>query len=316
VTEPRHEKALVWLRRDLRVHDHAALYHALKSARGVYCVYVFDTEILDALERRADRRLEFIWESVVELRAALDRLGGGLIVRHGRARIEIPALARELGVQAVFANHDYEPAAVDRDAVVARALAAEGRELRTFKDQVIFEKDEVLTRDGRPFSVFTAYKNAWLDRADNFYFKAYPVEHYARALLQPPASSLPTLEHLGFQRTNLKALRLPTGASGARALFADFRGRMAHYHERRDYPAVKGPSYLSVHLRFGTIKPALDAIAFPNDERLFRAWCDTRTGYPLVDAAMRQINQSGYMHNRLRMVTASFLVNDLLVDWR
>ena len=182
----------------------------------------------------------------------------------------------------------------------------------------------------------------------------------ARSCGRPP-SPLPTLEQLGFQRTNLKALRLPTGVSGARALLDDFCGRMARYHERRDYPAVKGPSYLSVHLRFGTIsirelaraarsdgskgaavwlseliwrdfysmilyhhprvashafKPELDAIAFPNDERLFRAWCEGRTGYPLVDAAMRQINQSGYMHNRLRMVTASFLVKDLHVDWR
>jgi deoxyribodipyrimidine photo-lyase len=361
VTEPCYEKGLVWFRRDLRVHDHAALYHALKSARGVYCVFVFDTEILDALEQRADRRVEFIWESLVELRADLDRLGGGLIVRHGQARTEIPALARELAVQAVFANHDYEPAAVERDAVVARALMAEGRALHTFKDQVIFEKDEVLTRDGRPFSVFTAYKNAWLEKADTFYFKPYPVERYAGGLVRVGALAPPTLERLEFRRTNLKALRLPTGASGARTLFNDFRGRMAHYHERRDYPAVKGPSYLSVHLRFGTIsvreiarsawsagskgaavwlseliwrdfysmilhhhprvvrhafRPDLDAIAFPNDERLFQAWCEARTGYPLVDAAMRQINQSGYMHNRLRMVTASFLVKDLLVDWR
>jgi deoxyribodipyrimidine photo-lyase len=361
MTEPHREKALVWFRRDLRVHDHAALYHALKSARGVYCAFVFDTEILEVLEQRADRRVEFIWESIFELRAALERLGGGLIVRHGDARTELPALARELAVQAVFANRDYEPAAAVRDAAVARALATEGRELHTFKDHVIFEKDEILTRDGRPFSVFTAYKNAWLERADVFYFKAYPVERYAGALAPPAVSPLPNLEELGFRRTNLKALRLPTGASGARALFDDFCGRMARYHERRDYPAIRGPSYLSVHLRFGTIsvrevagaawsagsrgavvwlseliwrdfycmilhhhprvvsrafKPELDAIAFPNDERLFRAWCEARTGYPLVDAAMRQINQSGYMHNRLRMVTASFLVKDLHIDWR
>jgi deoxyribodipyrimidine photo-lyase len=355
------DSALVWFRRDLRVQDHAALYHALKSARRVHCVFVFDTEILDVLENRADRRVEFIWESVVELRAALERLGGGLTVRHGRARAEVPELAQELGVQAVFANHDYEPAAIERDAAVAQALARDGRALRTFKDQVIFEKDEILTRDGRPFSVFTPYKNAWLEKADEFYFKAYPVERYAAALAPSQGSSLPALEAMTFRRTNLQELRLPTGMSGAHALFEDFRGRMVHYQERRNYPAVKGPSYLSVHLRFGTIsvreiaraawsvrsegaatwlseliwrdfyfmilhyhprvvdhafKAELDAIPFPNDQRLFRAWCEACTGYPLVDAAMRQIDQSGYMHNRLRMVTASFLVKDLHVDWR
>jgi deoxyribodipyrimidine photo-lyase len=352
----------VWFRRDLRVHDHAALYHALKSARRVHCVFVFDTEILDTLAQRADRRVEFIWESVTELRAALDRLGGGLIVRHGSARSEIPALARALGVQAVFANHDYEPAAIERDAVVERALAAESRALRTFKDHVIFEKDELLTRERRPFTVFTPYKNAWLEKASRFYLESYPVERYAAALAPlPDATPPPGLEAMRFRRTNLRELRLPTGVSGARTLFADFLGRMARYHERRDYPAVRGPSYLSVHLRFGTLsirevaraawsarskgaavwlseliwrdfycmilchhprvvehafKTELDAIPFPNDERLFRAWCDARTGYPLVDAAMRQISQSGYMHNRLRMVTASFLVKDLHVDWR
>jgi deoxyribodipyrimidine photo-lyase len=355
------DSALVWFRRDLRTHDHAALYHACKAACRVHCVFVFDTEILDALENRADRRVEFIWESVAELRASLERLGGGLTVLHGRARTEVPALARSLGVQAVFANHDYEPAAIERDSAVAHALARDGRELRSFKDQVVFEKDEVLTRDARPFSVFTPYKKAWLEKADEFYFKAYPVERYASALAPSHGSSLPDLEAMSFRRTNLQELRLPTGMSGARVLFDDFRDRMAHYHERRDYPAVKGPSYLSVHLRFGTIsvreiaraawsarsegaatwlseliwrdfyfmilhhhprvvdhafKPELDAIPFPNDERLFRAWCEARTGYPLVDAAMRQINQSGYMHNRLRMITASFLVKDLHVDWR
>jgi deoxyribodipyrimidine photo-lyase len=360
-TQPRHDRTLVWFRRDLRVQDHAALYHAVKSSRTVYCVFVFDTGILDALEQRADRRVEFIRACVVELRAALERLGGGLIVRHGDARTEVPALAAALAVQAVLANHDFEPAAIERDAAVARALAAEGRELRTFKDQVIFEKDEVVTRDGRPFSVFTAYKNAWLEKADAFYFEGYPVERHARVLARPAPSPMPSLKELGFERTNLDALSLPTGASGARALLDDFRTRMARYHERRDYPAIRGPSYLSVHLRFGTVsvrevarvarssrtkgaavwlseliwrdfysmilyhhprvathafKPELDTIAFSNDERLFQAWCEARTGYPLVDAAMRQINESGYMHNRLRMLTASFLVKDLHVDWR
>ena len=357
----RYDRALVWFRRDLRAYDHAALYHALKDSRAVYCAFVFDTEILDALPSRADRRVEFIFESIIELRATLEQMGGGLIVRHARARDEIPRLARELHVQSVYANHDYEPAALDRDRAVQRALLERGVPLHTFKDQVVFEKDEILTRAGRPFSVFTPYKNAWLERLDDFYVKAYPVDTYADSLAPHSGEKMPDLEHLGFQRTNLKELRLPTGTSGGKTWLRDFAERIDHYKEQRDYPAVKGPSYLSVHLRFGTISirevaslarsrrgpgadtwlselvwrdfyfmilhhhphvvthafhPELDGIQYPNREDLFAAWCEARTGYPLVDAAMRQINQTGYMHNRLRMVTAAFLVKDLHVDWR
>jgi deoxyribodipyrimidine photo-lyase len=373
-----HERGLVWFRRDLRSYDHAALYHALKSSRAVYCVFVFDTEILDGLPRR-DRRVEFIRESVSELRAALERLGGGLVIAHGRSRAEIPRLARQLGAQAVFINHDYEPAALERDRAVQLALAHAGIAFHTFKDQVVFEKDEVTTRAGRPFAVFTAYKNAWLERLRPFYLAAYPVEKYARSLVRPPPSRMPALEELGFERTNIRELKLPTGMSGGKAWLEEFLSRIERYRERRDYPALRGPSYLSVHLRFGTVSirelaraawergkqgaergkakagsegrhraqgaatwlseliwrdfyamllyhhphvvehaflPQFDAIRFPNRQNLFDAWCEGRTGYPLVDAAMRQIDQTGYMHNRLRMVAASFLVKDLQVDWR
>ena len=351
----------MWFRRDLRDYDHAALYHALKAHRRVYCAFCFDTEILDALPARADRRVEFIWHAVTELDAALRRRGGGLAVLHGRAREAIPRLASELAVAAVYANHDYEPAATERDAEVARTLGAAGIAFHTFKDQVIFERDELLTGAGRPFTVFTPYKSAWLRKVDGFYLKAYPVARYAGHLVPPPRAAMPSLESLGFEPTNLRDLDIPTGMSGAQRLFKAFLDRIGTYHERRDFPAVKGPSYLSVHLRFGTVsirelaqaahslggrgaetwlaelvwrefyfailhhfphvvghafKPALDALAFTNDEAKWRAWCDGRTGYPLVDAAMRQINRTGYMHNRLRMVAASFLVKDLHVDWR
>jgi deoxyribodipyrimidine photo-lyase len=357
----RYDAALVWFRRDLRCDDHAALHHALTSARAVYCAFVFDSEILGALERRDDRRVEFIRESVVELRAALERMGGGLIVTHARARDEVPRLAAQLRVQAVFANHDYEPLAIARDASVERALLDLGIAFRTSKDQAIFERSEVVTREGRPFSIFTAYKNAWLARLSANALRRFEVAAHAAALARPPAMAVPTLEEVGFARSNLRDLQLPAGSSGAQRLFEDFRSRMSLYREQRDYPAVRGPSYLSVHLRFGTISvrrlaqaalksgtegartwlseliwrdfyfmilyhhphvvahafyPEFDRIEFPGDETAFRAWCEARTGYPLVDAAMRQINQSGYMHNRLRMVTASFLVKDLHVDWR
>jgi deoxyribodipyrimidine photo-lyase len=353
---------LVWFRRDLRDYDHAALYHALKTSSRVYCVFVFDTDILDPLTDKADRRVEFIWESVRELKAALRENGSDLIVKHGRATEIVPALAIELDVEAVYANRDYEPTANARDEAVANALKREGIAFHTYKDQVIFERDEILTQASKPYSVFTPYKNAWLRTLEDFYVRPYPVDRHIENLAQHKADDQPSPEVLGFERTNLHALKIPTGMAGGKQLFDDFLNRIDQYKDARDYPAVKNPSYLSVHLRFGTVsirhlartawrmegrgaetwlneliwrdfyfqilhhqpqiaeghafRPEFENIAFPNDEALFRAWCEGRTGYPLVDAAMRQLNQTGYMHNRLRMVTASFLVKDLLVDWR
>ena len=355
-----YDVSLVWFRRDLRFFDHAALYAALKQSRLVHCVFVFDREILDGLPRRDDRRVEFIWHSVLELQQELGRHGGSLMVLHGQAREEVPALAARLKADAVFANCDYEPAANARDAAVDAALALEGIRFLTFKDQVIFEKSEILTQAARPFSVFTPYKNAWLKRLDGFFLQSYAVEKYFDRLA-PGASVMPALADIGFKSTNLLGLGIVPGMSGGRKLFAGFRQRMAEYHARRDFPALKGPSYLSVHLRFGTVsiralaraawiaadrgaavwlseliwrdfyfmilhhhpyvatqafRAEYAALGFSNDERLFNAWREARTGYPLVDAAMRQLNQTGYMHNRLRMVVASFLVKDLHVDWR
>jgi deoxyribodipyrimidine photo-lyase len=360
--------ALVWFRRDLRDYDHHALAQALAAGPPVYAAFVFDREILDRLPSPADRRVEFIWESVRELDAALRRRGGGLLVRHERARDAIPALASALGVSAVYANHDYEPEAQDRDAAVAHALAERGIAMRTFKDQVIFERAEVLTRAGRPFTVFTPYRNAWLGALAPSHVAPHDVDAHARALAPPPAGNdrgIPALEAMGFERTNLAALGVAAGMSGGAARLEDFRSRIGRYRDARDYPAVKGPSYLSVHLRFGTVsvrelvafahaaslraggegaatwlselvwrefyaqilwhhphvvagafKREYDGLAFPNDGVRFTAWCEGRTGYPIVDAAMRQLNATGYMHNRLRMIAASFLVKDLLVDWR
>ena len=361
------DAALVWFRRDLRLTDHAALYHALKSARRVHCAFVFDRAILDPLlaeGQRADRRVEFIDAALADLDAALRRHGGGLIVRHGIAADEIVDLAAALRVDAVFAAEDYEPYARERDARVAAALTAAGRALHLFKDQVIFARDEVLTGAGKPFSVFTPYKNAWLKKLTPFFVKAYPVDLGAGALAPVTGAARPTLPDLGFAPTNLRDLQLPLGAAGAERLLEDFLGRIDEYDTARDFPAVRGPSYLSVHLRFGTIsirrlaalaweraqqggrgaatwlseliwrdfyhqvlwhhphvarrafRPEYDRIVWDDDDALFAAWCAGRTGYPLVDAAMLQINQSGYMHNRLRMVVASFLTKDLGIDWR
>ena len=357
----RYDTALVWFRRDLRNYDHAALYYALKDARQVHCVFVFDTEILDPLAERRDRRVEFIWLSVEELAQSLKAMGAGLQVLVGRARQEIPALADKLGAQAVYANHDYEPKAIERDAEVGRRLERTGCVLHTYKDHVIFEKDEVLTHAGRPFTVFTPYKRAWLAKLNPYYCKAYPVDLYRDAFAGAGSFRLPSLKQIGFRPTNLKQMRLPTGMAGARRLFQDFLERIDGYRDQRNYPGIRGVSYLSVHLRFGTIsirelvrtaasiqtggahtwlseliwrdfyfgilhhfphvvehafRLQYDALRFPNSQSHFAAWCEGRTGFPLVDAAMRQLNETGYMHNRLRMIAASFLVKDLHVDWR
>ncbi len=355
-----YSRSICWLRRDLRLTDHAALYHALKKSRAVYCVFVFDIDILDKLEDRQDRRVEFIWHSLDEIKLCLQAMGCDLRVLHGKPAELIPNLARELEVQAVFCNRDYEPAAVKRDAEVAGRLAEADIGFHTYKDQVIFEQSEILTGDGKPYSVFTPYKNAWLKKLNDYYRQEYPVERYFSSLAVCEPSNMPSLESLGFRGGNRQAL--PAGMSGAQKMRSDFSDRIASYRAARDYPAVKGVSYLSVHLRFGTIsirslvsmayceggvgaqswlseliwrefyqmqlhhcpelaegaayKPKFNAIAFENDGEKFAAWCEARTGYPLIDAAMRQLNQSGYMHNRLRMVAASFLVKDLHVDWR
>ena len=240
--------ALVWFRRDLRDFDHAALHAALAAHDRVFCAFVFDTEILDALPRR-DRRVEFILESARELKVALESHGGGLLVLRGRAREEIPQLAHRLGAAAVYANRDYEPQAIERDSEVERVLADAGIAWHCRKDQVIFERGEVLTGSGTAYSVFTPYKNAWLKKLTPFYVKPYPVEKYL-SRLAPGSNAMPSLEDLGFERTDLA---VKAGMTAGRELFSDFKRRIAGYAERRDHPAVKGPSYLSVHLRFGTV---------------------------------------------------------------
>lgn len=378
------DKSLMWFRRDLRSFDNAALHHALITSNQVYCVFIYDREILDPLPRH-DRRVEFIHDSIAELAAELQQMGGALIVRHAVAADEIVALAAAIGVEAVMANRDYEPQAVQRDATIAAALEKNGRRLLLLKDQVIFEKDEVLSLTGKHFSIFTPYKKAWLRKLqttpvpgdDDFYLRSYPIDTHRTRLAPPPAEfvvSLPSLEDLGFARTNLSQLPIPTGMSGGAQLFEEFLQCMAAYRDARNYPGIKGTSYLSVHLRFGTVsvralarhtveimrtgegangvenagsntwlseliwrdfyfmildrcpqvaehpfKPAYERIEFesgaPADE-LFAAWCEGRTGYPLVDAGMKQLVGTGYLHNRLRMVTACFLIKDLGIDWR
>lgn len=360
IENPEAASALVWFRRDLRAFDQTALSRALQTYTRVYCVFVFDTDILNALEDKTDRRVEFIWQSVKELEAMLRQMGGGLIVRHGRAAEDVPRLARDLGVCAVFANRDYEPQAIRRDAAVAEVLKHSDIAFHLHKDQVIFERDEILSGSNRPYSVFTAYKNAWLKRLTDVDLQIYPIAELAAHLAKSDESAMPSLRDLGFNSTDLARLEVKPGMSGARVAWEDFAERLSDYETTRDNMALDATSHLGAHLRFGTIsirslvrhahyaagkgaqvwlseliwrdffqmilyhhprveqqafRTEFDAIVWEDHADYFQAWCEGRTGYPIVDAAMRQLNQTGFMHNRLRMIAASFLVKDLHIHW-
>ncbi|QBE64481.1 cryptochrome/photolyase family protein [Pseudoduganella lutea] len=361
--------ALVWFRRDLRAFDHAALHHALLADTPVYCAFIFDSPILAGLPRD-DRRVAFIHASLAELADELEALGGHLLVRHGDARAAIPALAAELGVAAVYANEDYDPAAIARDEAVLAALESDGRALKLFKDHVIFARSEVLSQAGKPLGVFTPYKKAWMKRleAQPDALAPWHIEPHAAAFAAGK-SRLLALQDIGFDGADLADVGVTPGMAGGSALFDTFQPQLPDYDNARDFPARDGTSHLSLHLRFGTVsirhlvrtalqlsargqagdggatwlselvwrdfyqmilfhnphvvgtsfKPVYDKVDWetgPAADELFAAWCEGRTGYPLVDAAMAQLNTTGFMHNRLRMVTASFLCKDLGIDWR
>lgn len=364
-----YKSSLVWFRRDLRCYDHAALSMALQQSQQVHCCFVFDTTILEHLPEN-DRRVAFIHASLVELKQQLISLGGDLWVLHGNPQSLIPQLAQQLQVDAVYCNHDYELSAIERDQQVALHLQQFKIDFHHYKDQVIFEKNEILTQQASTYSVYTPYQRAWFkklqEEGSSRHLAEFPVTAIVAAKLCGGAGPLPTLAELGFSAAMAPAIK--PGSAGAFELLGNFLERIDRYQQSRDFPAVKGPSYLSVHLRFGTIsirhlaRLALEAIqsrqsvgaetwlkelvwrdfyfmilyhhprvqkqAFKAEydkivwasgelsESHFSAWCAGQTGYPLVDAAMRQLAQTGYMHNRLRMVTASFLVKHLGIDWR
>ncbi len=365
------DSALFWFRRDLRVQDNVGLSAALNAHARVFCVFVFDRDILDKLSSPFDRRVEFIWHSVQQLEQALRLCGAGLLQVHGAARELIPLLAAALGVRAVYANRDYEPQALARDAAVASALKSQGKEFLSYKDQVVFEGNEILTRAGRPYTVFTPYSKTWRAAVTSAHLgeQKYPAERWGtqdqvdqrlRAVMGVVVP-VKSLRQLGFETTNLLELGIKPGFLGAQHALERFLERMDRYHEQRNFPALPGVSWLSVHLRFGTIsirslvqlalerhttgsltwlneliwrefyfailfhfphvvehafRAEMDALPFDNDPALFQSWQQGQTGFPIVDAAMRQLRHSGYMHNRLRMIAASFLVKDLGIDWR
>lgn len=337
---------LFWFRRDLRLQDNAGLYRALKSGTPVLPVFIFDTDILQRLEDKKDKRVEFIHWALKNIHQQLGQIGSTLLVKHGKPLDIFNELNKSYSIEAVYTNHDYEPYAIQRDAAVADLLAVKGIAFHSFKDQTIFEKQEVLKDDGMPYTVFTPYMRKWKSKLNPFYLKSYPTENYFDRFAQHKPSPFPEISTLGFS------------SSGAQFKIPEPDEKMIRkYDQLRNFPAIEGTSKMSVHLRFGTVsirslaakalqwndqwlneliwrdfymmilfhfphvtkgafKKQYDRIPWRNNEKEFDAWCKGETGYPIVDAGMRELNTTGFMHNRVRMIVASFLVKHLLIDWR
>lgn len=338
---------LFWLRRDLRLHDNAGLYHALRSGHRVLPVFIFDSEILGRLEDPEDARVSFIHDIVLKLKKQLNALSSDLILRQGKPLQVLTELAQEWEVAAIYANNDYEPYARHRDAMVEKWASSQGIVFKSFKDQCLFEKSEILTEAKKPYTVYTPYKNKVLRTLNAFYLKSYPTEKYFSALVKisQPEAAL-RLDDIGFRPT-----QIPWPA-------ANFSKKVLEgYAKTRDLPMLEdGTTRLGLHLRFGTVsiralaragqkhsavwfheliwrdffmqilwhfphvekssfRPEYDQIAWRKSKADFKKWSEGKTGYPLVDAGMRELNATGYMHNRVRMVVASFLCKNLLIYW-
>ena len=337
---------LFWHRRDLRLTDNAGAYEALKKHDNVLPIFIFDKHILDKLEDKADRRVTFIHQNITRIKGELEEIGSSLRVFHATPEEVFETLAEEYEIEAVYTNRDYEPYAKERDEKVTERLKEKGIDLHLFKDQCIFEKDEVTKKDGGWYSVYSPYAKRWKDEITGYYLKSYPNEKYFDHYFQCEPFDLPSLESMGFEP---KTDHLPAAEVETKIL--------DNYHKTRDIPSIKGTTRISMHLRFGTVsirklarmgfehnekwlneliwrdfymmilhynpqvvdtafKPKYDNVEWRNNEEEFEKWCKGETGYPIVDAGMRELNTTGFMHNRVRMITASFLVKHLLVDWR
>ena len=339
--------ALFWHRRDLRINDNKGLFEALKQNEIVHPIFIFDKSILDKLPNN-DQRILFIYQEIESLKKSYQNLGSDLWVYYGEPSEIIPKIAQELNCSSVYFNNDYEPYALQRDQEIQVSLNKIKIEFIGIKDHVIFEKNEVLKDDGKPYTIFTPYSRKWKANLKEEDLREYSIEKYSGNLVQKQqGEALITLEEMGFESKVLH----------------DFPDRIAkneilkNYHLSRNFPAVKGTSKLSLHLRFGTIsirklaliaheqnetylneliwrdfyqmiifhfpksaensfKAQYDKIIWEKNEVHFDAWCTGKTGYPIVDAGMRELNATGFMHNRVRMVVASFLTKHLLLDWR
>lgn len=339
--------AIFWYRRDLRLDDNAGLFHALKSGYKVLPIFIFDKNILDKLENKKDGRVEFIHQALASIQERLISLGSALLVKYGNPKDVWNDLIEDFEIAEVFTNHDYEKYAIERDKEIGEMLNAKGIAFYTYKDQTIFEKKEILSGAGTPYTVFTPYSRKWKETLNDFYLKSYPTESYFQNFIKTPIYNNPSLNEIGFEETTS---RFPK---------KEIREELIQkYDELRDIPSVLGTSRISIHLRFGTVsirrlvqkakvlnekwlneliwrdfymnilsnfphisegksfRKEYDNIVWRNNESEFKKWCEGKTGYPIVDAGMRELNATGFMHNRVRMITASFLIKHLLIDWR
>lgn len=334
---------IFWFRRDLRLEDNTGLHHALNSGIKVIPVFIFDTEILGQLQDKSDRRVDYIHQALQQIHKELKNHNSGLYVYHGTPIEAFKKIIRDFKVDRVFCNRDYEPQAIKRDRQIADFLQEHHIQLQDFKDQVIFEKNDILKNDLSPYTVFTPYSKKWKENLKNIETFTLNKSHFAS---YNGSAEIISLNEIGFEKTDLHYIKPELNSQIIKS-----------YGTYRDFPAMDHTTHLGIALRFGTIsirkcvqyaakhnevwlneliwreffmqilyhfpmvvhqcfKAKYENIAWRNNEEEFKAWCEGRTGYPIVDAGMRQLNETGFMHNRVRMITASFLTKHLLIDWR
>ncbi len=341
---------IFWFRRDLRLYDNAGLYHALKADLPVLPIFIFDRNILDLLDNKKDARVEFIHRAVDALASEFARYDSSLETYYGKPIDVISALTEKYSIRQIFVNEDYEPYARERDMEIERMLLEKNISFHSCKDQVIFSKQELMKEDGLPYTVFTPYSNKWksmLTRERGDYLNSYPSEKYVKNLFRQSAKPLPGLASMGFSYTG-QIFPVPTvdrdliiaynkqrdypGMDATSHLGVHLRFGTISIRQLATEALMLNPVFLNELIwrefyqmilwhfprvgRGHAFKAAYDKIIWRNNEKEFSSWCEGRTGYPLVDAGMRQLNQTGFMHNRVRMVTASFLTKHLLIDWR
>ena len=336
---------LCWFRRDLRTDDHTALFYALQQEKEVLPLFIFDKNILEHLEEKADARVQFIHRKINELKSFFEQKGSSLLIKYGRPEEVYADLLSEFDIQGVYTNRDYEPYAKERDGKIEAMLKTKNISLLSFKDQVIFEPGEILNGSGEFYKVFTPFSKNWLEKFKQTKIHPLSEPNWKNLVSTQPLPGI-SLEEMGFQPSPIE---IPSAVAD--------QDIIRHYDETRNFPAQRGTTRLGIHLRFGTIsvrklaqvasqlndtylneliwrefymmilaynpqvvdkafKPAYDRIPWRNNVQEYKAWCEGKTGFPIVDAGMRELNATGYMHNRVRMIVASFLTKHLLIDWR
>lgn len=338
---------IMWFRRDLRLHDNAALFHALKSNLPVLPIFIFDSEILDKLEDKADARVSFIHRTILNIQKQLREVGSDIEVRYGKPLEVFQKLVSQYDIKAVYTNRDYELYARRRDEQVEHLMRVNGASFHEFKDHVVFDQSEVVKDDGLPYTVFTPYSKKWRAKLEVSPIECFDTKAFFSNFFKCAHLNLPSLASMGFTQSDIS---IPSSI-----LPEDI---VRHYSEQRDFPAIQGTTRLGIHYRFGTVsiremakraiglnqtylneliwrdfyhmilwhfphvcegkafRKEYDTIEWRRDEGDFEKWCNGKTGYPIVDAGIRELNATGYMHNRVRMIVASFLAKHLLLDWR